>query len=165
MACLWSTARLSKQKTKIFLITRSPTYRKPDSCFRFVSTKRAWKQICNLICKNYNYGYFHAKISLKVLVKSLLRSDFFTNCLNPKFVNKKTGRMLTANPHQPLVHYLKSFRTVAIVFWVFQDFPIYLSKCFCSLLNSPNTIFLVSLTYREMITVQTVTLYKKLFFH
>ena len=38
--------------------------------------------------------------------------------------------MLSPNPHQLRANWLKSFRTVAIIFWGFQDFLIYLAKYF-----------------------------------
>ena len=38
-------------------------------------TKRALKRICNYICRNYGYNYFHVKY-LKLLVKPLLHSVF-----------------------------------------------------------------------------------------
>ena len=44
--------------------------------------------------------------------------------------------MPSANPRQLWVDLLKSFRTVAIIFWGFQDFLIYLEKYVWSVLNS-----------------------------
>ena len=83
---------------------------------------------------------FHVKISLILLVKHLLYSFLFTDHLNLKTENKTTCITPSANPGLLSVHLLKSFRTVAISFWGFQDFLIYLAKYFWSLLNSPNLI-------------------------
>ena len=105
---------------------------------------------------------------------------FFTDHFNCKTVNKTTCRAPSANTCQLWAYQLKSFRAVAIIFGGFQDFLIYLAKNFWSLINSPNLItqqcfaramyikqfifFLVSLKYREIATVKTVTFYKKLYF-
>ena len=68
-------------------------------------------------------NYFHKKISLKFLVKSLLKS-FFTDHLKQKNVNKTTCRTPSSNPRQLCAHYLKSFPTAKIIFRGFQNFLI-----------------------------------------
>ena len=51
------------------------------------------------------YDYFHIKISLQFLAKSLLHNAqcLFTDHLKHKTV-RKTCYMSTANPHQPCTH-------------------------------------------------------------
>ena len=70
------SATLYKEKTKIFLVTRPPSYWKSDSCFWFVRNGKNDKRICNKVCRSYSCDYFHVKISLKLLVKPLLHSVF-----------------------------------------------------------------------------------------
>ena len=81
--------------------------------------------------------YFHIKIPLKFLVKSLLQC-FFTNHWKRKTLNKTTCRTPSSNLRQLYVNYLRAFR---LLFRVFQDFLIYLAKCFWSLLHSINLTF------------------------
>ena len=68
--------------------------------------------------------------SLELLEKPLLQSVFFTDYLNHETVNITTCRPPSANPLQLWAHYLKSFRTVAIIFLGFRDFLIYPAKHF-----------------------------------
>ena len=49
-------------------------------------------------------------------IKTFAEQCFFTDHLNHKTVNKITYRAPSANPPQLCVHYLKRFRTFAIIF-------------------------------------------------
>ena len=101
---------------------------------------------------------------------------FFHWSLESQNCKKTTCRTPSANPRQPWTQLLKSFWIVPIVFWGFQEFLIYLTKYFWSLLSSPNLItqqsfaivmlikqfnFLASLKYREIITVKSLKNKKK----
>ena len=111
-----------------------------------------------------------------IFSKTLATQLFFTDHLNHKTVNKTTWRTPSANPRQLWVHLLKSFRTVAIIFWGFQDFLIHLAKHVWSLLKLEySTIFLktnvnktvrflyvVSLKCIEIITVKLYFVVKSL---
>ena len=60
------------------------------------------------MCSNHRYNYFHIKISLKLLVKHLLRllctQSFFVDHLQYKTVNNANSRTLSANPRQLCAH-------------------------------------------------------------
>ena len=70
-----------------------------------------------------------------MLVKPLLQKFFFTDHLNHKVVNKTTCRTPSANPFQLWAHYLKSVRSVAIIFLRLSEFPDLSSKVFLITLN------------------------------
>ena len=88
------------------------------------------------------------KISLKLPIKPLLQC-FFSDHLNHKTVNKTTCRMPSENPRQLWAHQLRSFGTVAIIFWGFQ---VYLVKYFWSLL-----VVYFRAIYRTSIWAQSLT--------
>ena len=66
------------------LLTKNKYFSLPDhqlpEAFLFLVCKKGEKedkkQICNFICRNYSYNYFHVKMSLKLLVQPLLQSVF-----------------------------------------------------------------------------------------
>ena len=58
---------------------------------------------------NHSYNYFHIKMTLKFLVKSLPYSAFFTDHLKHKTVNKTGCTMLSANLRQLYAHYHNCF--------------------------------------------------------
>ena len=70
-----------------------------------------------------------------MLVKPLLQKFFFTDHLNHKVVNKTTCRTPLANPFQLWAHYLKSVRSVAIIFLRLSEFPDLSSKVFLITFN------------------------------
>ena len=70
-----------------------------------------------------------------MLVKPLLQKFFFTDHLNHKVVNKTTCRTPSANPFQLWAHYLKSVRSVAIIFLRLSEFPDLSSKVFLITFN------------------------------
>ena len=88
-----------------------------------------------------------------------------------KTLNKTTCTTPSENPHQLCAHWFKNFPTAMKMFRGFQDFLIYLSKYFSSVLKSSNltfqplfckskvnkTVELVSLRIRDIIKVITVT--------
>ena len=90
-----------KKKKEMFLFTGPPTCLKLDSSFWFLrQDKKEIKVNFQLVCRNYNYNYFHTKISLKLRVKPFPHIVFFTDHLNHKTVNKVTYRTAAANPRQ-----------------------------------------------------------------
>ena len=80
------------------------------------------------------------KNASQIASKTFAIQLFLTDHFNHKTANKTACRTPSVNPRQLWVHLFKSFRTVAIIFWGFQDFLIYLAKYFWSYLNSPNLI-------------------------
>ena len=100
-------------------------------------TRKRWKGYCNQTCRNYSYDYFHLKN------KIFATQGFFDDHLKHKTLNKTTCTTPSADPSQLCEHSLKCFPTAMIIFWGFQDFLIYLTKYFWSLLNSPDLIFQV----------------------
>ena len=55
-------------------------------------------------------------MSLKFLVKSLIKGIFFTDHLRHETLSKITCRALSANHRKLCAHQLKSFSTVMIIF-------------------------------------------------
>ena len=135
-ARLWSRVRLAINK-KLFLGTRPSTCWKPRFLF-LVCKKEQKEDKSEFVTKSV--GTLVTIISCKNIskIETFATQLFFTDHLNRKTVNKTTCRTPSANPCQLWVHLLKSVRTVAIIFWGFQDFLIYLAKYVWSLLNSSN---------------------------
>ena len=77
-------------------------------------------------------------MSLKLLVKYLLRSVFLIYHLKCNTLSKITCRMLSGKT----AYLMKSFPTVMIIFfWGFQNLLMYLWKCLWSLVSSSDLIF------------------------
>ena len=107
--------------------------------------------------------------------KNLCFTLFFpTDHLKYKTVNKTACRTPAGNPRQLCAHELESLRTV-MIFFGFQNFLIYFGKvCLitvrfslldfsnisCKKQYKQNSLITVSLRYREIITVKTVTFCK-----
>ena len=131
----------------------------------FLVSKKGQKRSksCNLNYRNYSKNYFHIKMSLKFLVKSLVCSVFFTDHLRHKILNKTSCRATSCRTMCTLVEELSN----CWFFFGFQDFLVYLAEYFWSHLNFPYMIFqllfcksnanktdwLVSLQCRNTITV------------
>ena len=128
LTSLWSRARLpinKKQTTNLmktwFLKLVSKKEQKGDKS-EFV-TKFAGIIVTKFFMKKY-FSNCYWNLCYIVL--------FFSGHLNHKTVNKTTCITPSVNPHQLWPHWLKSFRTVAIILWGFQDFLIYGPKYFSS---------------------------------
>ena len=110
----------------------------------FVSTKgqkRNRSEFVNKFVGIYSYNYFNVKISLNLLVKSLLHSFFSLITWNTKAQTKR----IVERPQQIFANYVhinwRAFQLLLLFFGCFQDFLIFLAKYFWSLFNFPNLIF------------------------
>ena len=120
--------------------------------FLFLICKKGQKEnkaICNWICRNYSYNYFHVKISLKFLVKPLLHSVFSLII----WITKLSKKQPVDYPRKILANYWH------IIWKVFE-----LLRLFFEAFRISWIFFLVSWMYREIIMIKRVTLYKKLYF-
>ena len=90
-AWLWSRARLAiNKKQKYFSLPYHQLAENQILVFGLLERKkRGHKQICNKICRNFSYNYFHIKISLKLLVKRMLHSAFSLTTWITKFQIKQ----------------------------------------------------------------------------
>ena len=138
-AWLWSRARLAVNK-KNRNISRYQTTNLVKTWFLFLICKKEQKQDKReFVTKSVGMiGLFSCTNISQIARKTFATQLFLIDHMNHKIVNKTTCRTPSANPRQLWVHLLKSFRTVAIIFWGFEDFLIYLAKYVWSLLNSPN---------------------------
>ena len=148
MVCLWSIVQLFvKEKQKYF----SLLYRQLTESLTLVygfdeSTARRCKSLCNWTCRNqvtcisiYHISYISIYLNIsQVFRKVLVTYCFFSDKLEHKCVNKINFRTSSANICQLCGYYLENCLTGMIIIWGFQDFLIYLAKCFSSILNFPN---------------------------
>ena len=132
MTWFWSRARLvTNKKQKYFSLLAINLLK---TWFLFLICKKGQKEDRNeFVTKSVGIIVtiilYFKNISL-IASKTFATQCFFTDHLNQETLNKATCRTLSRNLRQLWQNLMKSFRTVVIIFWGFQDFPIYVAKHF-----------------------------------
>ena len=132
MTWFWSRARLViNKKQKYFSLLATNLLK---TWFLFLICKKGQKEDKNeFVTKSVGIIVmiilYFKNISL-IASKTFATQCFFTDHWNQETLNKTTCRTLSRNLRQLWQNLMKSFRTVVIIFWGFQDFPIYVAKHF-----------------------------------
>ena len=132
MTWFWSRARLVINKKQKYFSSRATNLLK--TWFLFLIYKKGQKEDKNeFVTKSVGIIVtiilYFKNISL-IASKTFATQCFFTDHLNQETLNKTTCRTLSRNLRQLWQNSMKSFRTVMIIFWGFQDFLVYVAKHF-----------------------------------